>query len=61
MHFFTGGRVKDYGFRLEIDRYIGLPIFFPIIKHFTISDIGFVKKKIFFFCDIHNYTEYNQQ
>ncbi len=27
----------------EIDRYIGLPIFFPIFKHFTI--IGFEKKK----------------
>ncbi len=35
---------------LEIDRYIGLPIFFPIFKHFAI--IGFVKKiyiYIFFF------------
>ncbi len=29
--------------KIEIDRYIGLPIFFPIFKHFTI--IGFVKKK----------------
>ncbi len=52
--------------KLEIDRYIGLPIFFPIFKHFTI--IGFVKKTksvlIFFFFflgHIHNYTEYNQQ
>ncbi len=50
-------------FRLEIDRYIGLPIFFPIFKHFTI--IGYVKKNIGFelllFFYIHNYTEYNQQ
>ncbi len=54
-------------FILEIDRYIGLPIFFPIFKHFTI--IGFVKKKyrffffffFFFLIYIHNYTEYNQQ
>ncbi len=29
--------------RLEIDRYIGLPIFFPIFKHFTI--IGYRLKK----------------
>ncbi len=28
---------------IEIDRYIGLPIFFPIFKHFTI--IGFEKIK----------------
>ncbi len=28
---------------VEIDRYIGLPIFFPIFKHFTI--IGYQKKK----------------
>ncbi len=37
---------------VEIDRYIGLPIFFPIFKHFTI--IGFEKKKIsvlnYYFC-----------
>ncbi len=47
-------------YRLEIGRYIGLPIFFPIFKHFTI--IGYVKKKIglIFFFHIHNYTEYNQ-
>ncbi len=38
---------------LEIDRYIGLPIFFPIFKHFTIIGYRFWKKKyrfwIFFF------------
>ncbi len=34
--------LKLYELLLEIDRYIGLPIFFPIFKHFTI--IGFVKK-----------------
>ncbi len=61
--------VYIYIYLLEIDRYIGLPIFFPIFKHFTI--IGFVKKKkkkkkkigfdIFFICHIHNCTEYNQQ
>ncbi len=28
--------------QVEIDRYIGLPIFFPIFKHFTI--IGYAKK-----------------
>ncbi len=27
--------------KVEIDQYIGLPIFFPIFKHFTI--IGFEK------------------
>ncbi len=32
--------------RLEIDRYIGLPIFFPIFKHFTIIGYRFWKKKI---------------
>ncbi len=49
---------------VEIDRYIGLPIFFPIFKHFTIIGYRFWKKKIsvlnffFFFCrHIHNYTE----
>ncbi len=31
---------------LEIDRYIGLPIFFPIFKHFTIIGYRFWKKKI---------------
>ncbi len=42
------GQVQGYpGQKLEIDRYIGLPIFFPIFKHFTI--IGFVKKKYRFF------------
>ncbi len=35
---------KD-GFVLEIDRYIGLPIFFPIFKHFTIIEYRFCKKK----------------
>ncbi len=30
-------RVK---FFLEIDRYIGLPIFFPIFKHFTIIGLN---------------------
>ncbi len=46
---------------LEIDRYIGLPIYFPIFKHFTI--IGFEKIIIYFlFLFVtHNYTEYNQQ
>ncbi len=47
--------------QLEIDRYIGLPIFFPIFKHFTI--IGFEKKNIgfefffffFFFFLSHTY------
>ncbi len=52
--------------QVEIDRYIGLPIFFPIFKHFTIIGYRFGKKTItniffFFFCHIHNYTEYNQQ
>ncbi len=32
--------------RLEIDRYIGLPIFFPIFKHFTIIGYRFCKKII---------------
>ncbi len=32
---------------LEIDRYIGLPIYFPIFKHFTI--IGFEKNYYIFF------------
>ncbi len=31
------------GLKLEIDQYIGLPIFFSIFKHFTI--IGFEKNK----------------
>ncbi len=57
--------------RLEIDRYIGLPICLPIFKHFTIIGYRFCKKKksvlIFFYYyflfsfHIHNYTEYNQQ
>ncbi len=52
--------------KLEIDRYIGLPIFFPIFKHFTIIRYRFWKKKttVFLFflnSHIHNYTEYNQQ
>ncbi len=34
---------------IEIDRYIGLPIFFPIFKHFTIIGYRFCKKKISFF------------
>ncbi len=52
-----------YIYLLEIDRYIGLPIFFPIFKHFTIIGYQFWKKTItdFFFFVIHNYTEYNQQ
>ncbi len=29
------------GLLLEIDRYIGLPIFFPIFKHFTIIGYRF--------------------
>ncbi len=46
-------------FVLEIDRYIGLPIFFPIFKHFTIIGYRFCKKKnigfdfFFFFFFIH--------
>ncbi len=49
--------------RLEIDRCIGLPIFFPIFKHFTIIRYRFKKKNIYFFLisHIHNYTEYKQQ
>ncbi len=53
--------VTMHSFFLEIDRYIGLLIFFPIFKHFTV--IGFVKKKyrfgiflfffFFFFFFIH--------
>ncbi len=31
--------------QLEIDRYIGLPIFSPIFKHFTIIGYRFCKKK----------------
>ncbi len=31
---------------VETDRYIGLPIFFPIFKHFTIIGYRFCKKKI---------------
>ncbi len=48
---------------LEIDRYIGLPIFFPIFKHFTIIGYRFWKKTItdIFLFVIHDYTEYNQQ
>ncbi len=51
--------------RLEIDRYIGLPIFFPIFKHFTIIGYRFCKKNdnrysvlmffFFFFFFIHTY------
>ncbi len=49
------GRCKNKGssnvqngtFFLEIDRYIGLPIFFPIFKHFTIIGLEF-----FFFCHV---------
>ncbi len=40
---------------IEIDRYIGLPIFFPIFKHFTIIQISVLKKKRYiyiFFQDI---------
>ncbi len=51
--------------KLEIDRHIGLPIFFQIFEHFTIIGYRFCKKEcfffFFFFCHIHNYTEYNQQ
>ncbi len=35
--------IKYFEFILEIDRYIGLPILFPIFKHFTI--IGYRLKK----------------
>ncbi len=34
---------------VEIDRYISLPIFFPIFKHFTIIGYRFGKKIIYFF------------
>ncbi len=46
-----------------IYRYIGLPIFFPIFKHFTIIGYRLWKKTItdIFFFVTHNYTEYNQQ
>ncbi len=47
-------------YKIEIDRYIGLPIFFPIFKHFTITGYRFWKKKKRI-SQIHNYTEYNQQ
>ncbi len=48
--------------RLEIDQYIGLPIFFPIFKHFTIIRYRFWKKTITdSMCHIHNFTEYTQQ
>ncbi len=55
-------RVKCVYSQLEIDRYIGLPIF----KHFTIIGYRFCKQNyigfdFFFFLYIHNYTEYNQQ
>ncbi len=40
--------------QIEIDRYIGLPIFFTIFKHFTIIGYRFCKKKkkknFFFIC-----------
>ncbi len=35
--------------RLEIDRYIGLPKFCPIFKHFTIIGYWFCKNDIFFY------------
>ncbi len=68
-----GDRLTWHGrntWQLEIDRYIGLPIFFPIFKHFTI--IGFEKKKyrfwffFFFFFFLSSHTSlyragYNQQ
>ncbi len=60
-------RWSMYYTELEIDRYIVLPIFFPIFKHFTIIGYRFWKKTItdifflFFISHIHNYTEYNQQ
>ncbi len=50
---------------VEIDWYIGLPIFSPIFKHFTIIGYRFwnIYIYIYFFLisHIHNYTEYNQQ
>ncbi len=48
---------------IEIDRYIGLPIFFLIFKHFTIIWFFFFLNgfEVLFFFHIHNYTEYNQQ
>ncbi len=46
--------------KLEIDRYIGLPIFVLIFKHFTIIKTD-NQSFFFFFFHIHNYTEYNQQ
>ncbi len=54
--------VYSDGSILEINRYIDVPIFFLIFKHFTIIGYQFCKKLyIFFICHIHNYTEYNQQ
>ncbi len=35
-------------YRLEIDQYIGLPMFFPIFKHFTIIGYRLKKKKFVF-------------
>ncbi len=42
-------RWSMYYTELEIDRYIGLPIFFSIFKHFTIIGYRLKKKKTIFF------------
>ncbi len=39
-----GERLNKCSSNLEIDRYIGLPIFFPIFKHFTLIGYRFPKK-----------------
>ncbi len=49
---------RERKFKVAIDRYIGLPIFSLIVKHFNIIDIGFEKKTItdFFFILLVTYT-----
>ncbi len=53
LHTYILERVMLAAFSVEIDRYIGLPIFFTIYKHFTIIGYRFCKKiisvLIFFF------------
>ncbi len=34
--------------KVEIDRYIGLPIFLQIFKHFTVTGYRYKKKKMFY-------------
>ncbi len=50
--------LKWYKNVLEIDRYIGLPIFFPIFKHFTIIGYRFKKKKYIYFVFIFLFVTY---